>query len=120
MKELLNARFFSWLEECGGKDVTREEVELVVGEFVADLERMCDKEKNYKEEVRVLERVRIRLHVWDEVCQASDGSGKKRNVRVLRGGRVATGGGRNTRRGMPGVRMTGRWRSGHRTITRWK
>ena len=77
MKELLNARFFSWLEECGGKDVTREEVELVVGEFVADLERMCDKEKNYKEEVRVLGRVRIRLHVWDEVCQASDGSGKK-------------------------------------------
>ena len=95
MKELLNARFFSWLEECGGKDVTREEVELVVGEFVADLERMCDKEKNYKEEVRVLERVRIRLHVWDEVCQASDGSGKKGDVRVLRGGRVATGGGRD-------------------------
>ena len=95
MKELLNARFFSWLEECGGKDVTREEVELVVGEFVADLERMCDKEKNYKEEVRVLERVRIRLHVWDEVCQASDGSGKKGNARVLRGGGVATGGGRD-------------------------
>ena len=95
MKELLNARFFSWLEECGGKDVTREEVELVVGEFVADLERMCDKEKNYKEEVRVLERVRIRLHVWDEVCQASDGSGEKGDVRVLRGGRVATGGGRD-------------------------
>lgn len=90
MKELLNARFFSWLEECGGKDVTKDEVELVVGEFVADLERMCD-----KEEVRVLERVRIRLHVWDEVCQASDGSGKKGNARVLRGGRVATGGGRD-------------------------
>ena len=95
MKELLNARFFSWLEECGGKDVTKDEVELVVGEFVADLERMCDKEKNYKEEVRVLERVRIRLHVWDEVCQASDGSGKKGNARVLRGGRVATGRGRD-------------------------
>ena len=95
MKELLNARFFSWLEECSGKDVTKDEVELVVGEFVADLERMCDKEKNYKEEVRVLERVRIRLHVWDEVCQASDGSGKKGDVRVLRGGRVATGGGRD-------------------------
>ena len=31
MKELLNARFFSWLEECGGKDVTKDEVELVVG-----------------------------------------------------------------------------------------
>ena len=45
MKELLNARFFSWLEECSGKDVTKDEVELVVGEFVADLERMCDKEK---------------------------------------------------------------------------
>ena len=59
MKELLNARFFSWLEECSGKDVTKDEVELVVGEFVADLERMCDKEKNYKEEVRVLERVYI-------------------------------------------------------------
>lgn len=43
MKELLNARFFSWLEECSGKDVTKDEVELVVGEFVADLERMCDK-----------------------------------------------------------------------------
>ena len=95
MKELLNARFFSWLEECSGKDVTKDEVELVVGEFVADLERMCDKEKNYKEEVRVLERVRIRLHVWDEVCQASDGSGKKGNARVLRGGGVATGGGRD-------------------------
>lgn len=91
MKELLNARFFSWLEECSGKDVTKDEVELVVEEFVADLERMCDKEKNYKEEVRVLERVRIRLHVWDEVCQASDGSGKKGNARVLRGGRVTTG-----------------------------
>ena len=91
MKELLNARFFSWLEECSGKDVTKDEVELVVGEFVADLERMCDKEKNYKEEVRVLERVRIRLHVWDEVCQASDGSGKKGNARVLRGGCVTTG-----------------------------
>ena len=39
MKELLNARFFSWLEECGGKDVTKDEVELVVGEFVADLEQ---------------------------------------------------------------------------------
>ena len=112
------------LEECGGKDVTKDEVELVVGEFVADLERMCDKEKNYKEEVRVLERVRIRLHVWDEVCQASDGSGKKGNARVVRGGRVATGGGRDPvcsrARGMPGVRMTGRWRSGHRTITRWR
>lgn len=128
MKELLNARLFSWLEECSGKDVTKDEVELVVGEFVADLERMCDKEKNYKEEVRVLERVRIRLHVWDEVCQASDGSGKKGDVRVLRGGRVATVEAvirfarerRNTRRGMPGVRMTGRWRSGHRTITRWR
>ena len=90
MKELLNARFFSWLEECSGKDVTKDEVELVVGEFVADLERMCDKEK-----VRVLERVRIRLHVWDEVCQASDGSGKKGNARVLRGGRVTTGRGRD-------------------------
>ena len=30
MKELLNARFFSWLEECSGKDVTKDEVELVV------------------------------------------------------------------------------------------
>lgn len=29
MKELLNARFFSWLEECSGKDVTKDEVELV-------------------------------------------------------------------------------------------
>lgn len=95
MKELLNARFFSWLEECVRKDVTKDEVELVVGEFVADLERMCDKERNYKEEVRVLERVRIRLHVWDEVCQASDGAGKKGNARVLRGGRVATGRGRD-------------------------
>lgn len=95
MKELLNARFFSWLEECSGKEVTKEEVELVVGKFVADLEWMYDKEKNYKEEVRVLERVRIRLHVWDEVCQASDGSGKKGNTWVLRGGRVATGGGRD-------------------------
>ncbi len=95
MKELLNARFFSWLEECSGKDVEKEEVELVVGEFVADLERMCDKEKNYLKEVRVLERLRIRLHVWAEVCQASDGLGKKGGNRVLCGGRVATGGGRD-------------------------
>ena len=40
MKELLNARFFSWLEECSGKDVTKDEVELVVGEFVADLDML--------------------------------------------------------------------------------
>ena len=95
MKELLHARFFSLFDEWRGSDVSIDEVALVVGEFVADLERMCDKEKNYKEEVRVLERVRIRLHVWDEVCQASDGSGKKGNARVLRGGRVTTGRGRD-------------------------
>ena len=107
MKELLNARFFSWLEENSGKDVTKEEAVLVVGEFVADLEGMCDKEKDYLREVRVLERVRIRLHVWDEVCQTSDGSGKKGADRVLRGGSIATGGGRDPvcsgATGIPGV-----------------
>ena len=36
MKELLNARFFSWLEECSGKDVTKDEVELVVGSILPD------------------------------------------------------------------------------------
>ncbi|MBS7197119.1 MAG: hypothetical protein KH111_03230 [Bacteroidales bacterium] len=95
MKNLMDARLFAWLEESGKKDVTREEVELVVGEFMVDLERVCDKEKNYLEKVRVLERVRIRLHVWDEVCHASDGPGKKGDDRVLRGGGVATGGGRD-------------------------
>ena len=107
MKKLLNASFFSWLEECGRKDVTKEEVEVMVGEFVADLEGMCDKEKSYKEKVRKLESVRIRLHIWSEVCWASDESGGKRNDWVLREGPVATGGGRDPAcsraTGVPGV-----------------
>lgn len=72
----MKARLFSWLEGTR-EEMTREEIGLMVREFMDDLERWLDEGRDYKVVARGLERVRVRLLVSSEMSRSGDGMKKK-------------------------------------------
>ena len=96
MEHLLKGRFFSWLKE-GTREMTDEQIEAMVLEFVDGLVKWSEGVRDYCEVARGLESMRIRLQVWDEVCQAGNGTEKNGALRACRvvesGARDAVGAG---------------------------
>lgn len=95
MEHLLKGRLFSWLKE-GAREMTDEEIEVMVLEFVDDLVTWSEGMRDYSEVARGLEGIRIRLQVWEEVCQTRDGTGKKDCGGAVPGVFIETGGARGS------------------------
>ena len=91
MRNLMKARLFSWLEDTQ-EEMTREEVAMMVQEFMGDLERWLDEGRDYKVVARGLERVRVRLAVSCEMFRSGDGMEKKEDSRSVCSCRVGIGG----------------------------
>lgn len=102
----MKARLFSWLEGTR-EEMTREEIGLMVREFMDDLERWLEEGRDYKVVACGLERVRVRLLVSSEMSRSGDGMKKKGTGRAVRRCRPGTGGTRDPARvgrpGKPGV-----------------
>lgn len=95
MEHLLKGRLFSWLKE-GAREMSDEQIEMMVQEFVDDLVKWSEGVRNYSEVARGLEGIRIRLQVWVEVSQTRDGTGKKDCGGVVSGVPIETGGARDS------------------------
>ena len=94
MEHLLKGRLFSWLKE-GAQEMSGEQIEVIVQEFVNDLVNWSEEVRDYSEVARGLEGIRIRLQVWDEVYQICDGTGKKDHGEFVSSCRIDAGGARD-------------------------
>ena len=90
MEHLLKGQLFFWLKE-GAREMSDEQIEEMVQDFVNDLVKWDESVGDYREVTRGLESLRIRLQVWEEVYRTGDGTGKKGYSKRTGGARDSVG-----------------------------